>query len=119
MAYKDAVNWLANNPRHAAAGLLPLALGKPCQNREYARQALLLLVKLNQRETIEEIAQGYNQPDILAALATLFDSDPLEEHPAKSPHCPAFISSPYGADLGLKVTTCLCQMTLCATSAQC
>ncbi|HFN4668680.1 TPA: DUF4132 domain-containing protein [Escherichia coli] len=90
MAYKDAVNWLANNPRHAAAGLLPLALGKPCQNREYARQALLLLVKLNQRETIEEIAQGYNQPDILAALATLFDNDPLEDHPAKIAPLPGF-----------------------------
>ncbi|TBR68706.1 MULTISPECIES: WGR and DUF4132 domain-containing protein [unclassified Escherichia] len=90
MAYKDAVNWLANNPRHATAGLLPLALGKPCQNREYARQALLLLVKLNQRETIEEIAQGYNQPDVLAALATLFDSDPLEEYPAKIAPLPGF-----------------------------
>ncbi|HCT3242215.1 TPA: WGR and DUF4132 domain-containing protein [Escherichia coli] len=90
IAYKDAVNWLANNPRHAAAGLLPLALGKPCQNREYARQALLLLVKLNQRETIEEIARGYNQPDVLAALATLFDSDPLEEYPAKIAPLPGF-----------------------------
>lgn len=90
MAYKDAVNWLANNPRHAAAGLLPLALGKSCQNREYARQALRLLVKLNQRETIEEIAQGYNQPDVLAALATLFDSDPLEEYPAKIAPLPGF-----------------------------
>ncbi len=90
MGYKDAVNWLANNPRHAAAGLLPLALGKPCQNREYSRQALLLLVKLNQRETIEEIAQGYNQPDVLAALATLFDSDPLEEYPAKIAPLPGF-----------------------------
>ncbi|MCV5283895.1 hypothetical protein OFC15_33560, partial [Escherichia coli] len=46
--------------------------------RIFNKQALLLLVKLNQRETIEEIAQGYNQPDVLAALATLFDSDPLE-----------------------------------------
>ncbi|MBA8274828.1 DUF4132 domain-containing protein [Escherichia fergusonii] len=90
MAYKDAVNWLANNPRHAAAGLLPLALGKPCQNREYARQALRLLVKLNQRETIEKIAQGYNQPDVLDALATLFDSDPLEEYPAKIVPLPGF-----------------------------
>ncbi|RZN50696.1 DUF4132 domain-containing protein [Escherichia sp. E13S3] len=90
MAYKDAANWLANNPRHAAAGLLPLALGKSCQNREYARQALRLLVKLNQRETIEEIAQGYNQPDVLAALATLFDSDPLEEYPAKIAPLPGF-----------------------------
>ncbi|EGO7810898.1 DUF4132 domain-containing protein [Escherichia coli] len=90
MAYKDAVNWLANNLRHAAAGLLPLALGKPCQNREYARQALRLLVKLNQRETIEKIAQGYNQPDVLAALATLFDSDPLEEYPAKIAPLPGF-----------------------------
>ncbi|EGO4339241.1 WGR and DUF4132 domain-containing protein [Escherichia coli] len=94
IAYKDAVNWLANNPRHAAAGLLPLALGKPCQNREYARQALLLLVKLNQRETIEEIAQGYNQPDVLAALATLFDSDPLEEYPAKIAPLPGFYQFP-------------------------
>ncbi|WP_416534000.1 DUF4132 domain-containing protein [Escherichia coli] len=90
MAYKDAVNWLANNPRHATAGLLPLALGKPCQNREYARQALRLLVKLNQRETIEEIARRYNQPDVLAALATLFDSDPLEEYPAKIAPPPGF-----------------------------
>ncbi|HBE5854333.1 TPA: WGR and DUF4132 domain-containing protein [Escherichia coli] len=72
IAYKDAVNWLANNPR----------------------QALLLLVKLNQRETIEEIAQGYNQPDVLAALATLFDSDPLEEYPAKIAPLPGFYQFP-------------------------
>ena len=39
------LNWLANYPRHAAAGLLPLALGKP-ENREYARRALRLLVKI-------------------------------------------------------------------------
>lgn len=52
--------------------------------------ALRLLVNLNQRETIEEIAQGYNQPDVLAALATLFDSEPLEEYPAKIAPLPGF-----------------------------
>ncbi|HBJ1112942.1 TPA: WGR and DUF4132 domain-containing protein, partial [Escherichia coli] len=83
MSYEDARNWLTDYPRHAAAGLLPVALGKKGKDRDCARQALRLLVNLNQRETIEEIAQGYNQPDVLAALATLFDSDPLEECPAK------------------------------------
>ncbi|EFM2180366.1 WGR and DUF4132 domain-containing protein [Escherichia coli] len=83
MSAEDARKWLANFPRHAAAGLLPVALGKKGKDRDCARQALRLLVKLNQRETIEEIARGYNQPDVLAALATLFDSDPLEEYPAK------------------------------------
>ena len=83
MSYEDARNWLTDYPRHAAAGLLPMALGKKGKDRDCARQALRLLVNLNQRETIEEIAQGYNQPDVLAALATLFDSDPLEEYPAK------------------------------------
>ncbi|MBZ1489950.1 WGR and DUF4132 domain-containing protein [Escherichia coli] len=83
MYYEDARNWLTDYPRHAAAGLLPVALGKKGKDRDCARQALRLLVNLNQRETIEEIAQGYNQPDVLAALATLFDSDPLEEYPAK------------------------------------
>ncbi|EKY6587342.1 WGR and DUF4132 domain-containing protein [Escherichia coli] len=83
MSYEDARNWLTDYPRHAAAGLLPVALGKQGKDRDCARQALRLLVNLNQRETIEEIAQGYNQPDVLAALATLFDSDPLEEYPAK------------------------------------
>ncbi|HFR5713239.1 TPA: DUF4132 domain-containing protein [Escherichia coli] len=90
MSYDDARNWLTDYPRHAAAGLLPVALGKHCQNREYARQALRLLVNLNQRETIEEIAREYNQPDVLAALATLFDSDPLEEYPAKIAPLPGF-----------------------------
>lgn len=51
-------------------------------------------MKLNQRETIEEIAQGYNQPDVLAALATLFDSDPLEEYPAKIAPLPGFYQFP-------------------------
>ncbi|WP_089630533.1 DUF4132 domain-containing protein [Escherichia coli] len=83
MSYEDARNWLTDYPRHAAAGLLPVALGKKGKDRDCARHALRLLVNLNQRETIEEIAQGYNQPDVLAALATLFDSDPLEEYPAK------------------------------------
>lgn len=90
MSYEDARNWLTDYPRHAAAGLLPVALGKQGKDRDYARQALRLLVKLNQRETIEEIAQGYNQPDVLAALATLFDSDPLEEYPAKIAPLPGF-----------------------------
>ncbi len=40
----------------------------------------------------------------------MFDSDPLEEYPAKIAPPPGFFSSPYGADHGLKVTTCLCQM---------
>ncbi|MBB8526770.1 WGR and DUF4132 domain-containing protein [Escherichia coli] len=83
MSAEDARKWLANFPRHAAAGLLPVALGKKGKDRDCARQALRLLVNLNQRETIEEIARGYNQPDVLATLATLFDSDPLEEYPAK------------------------------------
>lgn len=52
--------------------------------------AFRLLVKLNQRETIEEIGRRYNQPDVLAALATLFDSDPLEEYPAKIAPLPGF-----------------------------
>ena len=47
-------------------------------------------MNLNQREKIEEIARGYNQPDVLAALATLFDSDPLEEYPAKIAPLPGF-----------------------------
>ena len=90
MSYEDARNWLTDYPRHAAAGLLPVALGKKGKDRDCARQALRLLVNLNQRETIEEIAQGYNQPDVLAALATLFDSAPLEEYPAKIAPLPGF-----------------------------
>ena len=90
MSYEDARNWLTDYPRHAAAGLLPVALGKKGKDRDCARQALRLLVKLNQRETIEEIARRYNQPDVLAALATLFDSDPLEEYPAKIAPLPGF-----------------------------
>lgn len=90
MSYEDARNWLTDYPRHATAGLLPVALGKQGKDRDCARQALRLLVKLNQRETIEEIAQGYNQPDVLAALATLFDCDPLEEYPAKIAPLPGF-----------------------------
>ncbi|EJR8105535.1 WGR and DUF4132 domain-containing protein [Escherichia coli] len=90
MSAEDARKWLANFPRHAAAGLLPVALGKKGKDRDCARQALRLLVNLNQRETIEEIARGYNQPDVLAALATLFDSDPLEEYPAKIAPLPGF-----------------------------
>ncbi|EFG0981381.1 WGR and DUF4132 domain-containing protein [Escherichia coli] len=90
MSAEDARKWLVNFPRHATAGLLPVALGKQGKDRDCARQALRLLVKLNQRETIEEIAQWYNQPDVLAALATLFDSDPLEEYPAKIAPLPGF-----------------------------
>ncbi|MCI5243106.1 DUF4132 domain-containing protein [Escherichia coli] len=56
MSAEDARKWLANFPRHAAAGLLPVALGKKGKDRDCARQALRLLVNLNQRETIEEIA---------------------------------------------------------------
>ncbi|HEI2544784.1 TPA: WGR and DUF4132 domain-containing protein [Escherichia coli] len=90
MSAEDSRKWLVKFPRHAAAGLLPVALGKQGKDRDCARQALRLLVKLNQRETIEEIAQGYNQPDVLAALKTLFDSDPLEEYPAKIAPLPGF-----------------------------
>ncbi|UMX92615.1 hypothetical protein MJ581_12175 [Escherichia coli] len=119
MAYKDAVNWLANNPRHATAGLLPLALGKPVPKSGICPPGTRLLVKLNQRETIEEIARRYNQPDVLAALATLFDSDPLEEYPAKIAPPPGFYQFTYGADHGLKVTTRLCQDDAKCAQAQC
>ncbi|WDB53515.1 WGR and DUF4132 domain-containing protein [Escherichia albertii] len=90
MSFEDAQNWLTDYPRHAAAGLLPVALGKPGKNRDCARQALRLLVNLNLRTTIEEIAREYNQPDVLSALATLFDSDPLAEYPSKIAPLPGF-----------------------------
>ncbi|MEZ7213176.1 DUF4132 domain-containing protein [Klebsiella spallanzanii] len=87
---EDARSWLLEYPEHAIAGLLPAALGKACKDRDDAQQALRLLADNNHRSLITQIAQRYQQPEIIAALGAFLDVGDFHDFPAKIQPLPDF-----------------------------
>lgn len=87
---EDARSWLLEYPEHTIAGLLPAALGKACKDRDDAQQALRLLADNNHRSLITQIAQRYQQPEIIAALGAFLDVRDLHDFPAKIQPLPEF-----------------------------
>ncbi|HEI8762718.1 TPA: WGR and DUF4132 domain-containing protein [Klebsiella oxytoca] len=87
---EDARNWLLEYPEHAIAGLLPAALGKACKDRDDAQQALRLLAENNHRSLITQIAQRYQQPEIIAALGAFLDAGDFHDFPTKIQPLPEF-----------------------------
>lgn len=87
---KEARKWLLSYPEHAIVGLLPAALGKVGEAQESARLAIRLLVENGHQPLVEEIAQRYQQPEVVQAVSALLALDPLDNHPIKIPALPAF-----------------------------
>lgn len=81
----DVHAWLQRFPDHAAAGLLPLALGDSANAGE-ARSALrALLSQGDARATaaVRRAAARYGSAEVTAATEALLDQDPVQDFPAK------------------------------------
>ncbi len=88
---RDAAReWLLAYPEHAITGLLPAAFGKSGEAQDSARQAMRLLVDNGHQPLLEQVAQRYNQPEVMEAVNALLSLDPLDNHPTKIPALPAF-----------------------------
>jgi hypothetical protein len=84
---EDARIWLRRHPDHAAAGLIPLALGDDAKRAKAAEEALASLVRAGLGEAVREVAARYGD-EVGAALEPVLDSDPLEDFPSRRPKMP-------------------------------
>ncbi|MFK8004316.1 MAG: WGR and DUF4132 domain-containing protein [Polyangiales bacterium] len=86
-ARAHARRWMNRFPKHAAAGLLPLALsGESAKVREAACSALRFLGASHRKEVLAFATLYDNAKDgeeTLAAATTLLDTDPLDIFPSK------------------------------------
>lgn len=76
-------DWLRRFPAHAAAGLLPAALGEPGDAREQARAALRSLASVGQGAAVLDAARRYARADLMAAAEALLAEDPLQDFPSR------------------------------------
>ncbi|WP_224363167.1 WGR and DUF4132 domain-containing protein [Hyalangium versicolor] len=83
--------WLLRHPQHAAAGLLPVALGKPCKAKDAACAALRLLAASGHEATVLDLA-GRVSPRVREAIAQVLAFDPLQLFPQDRPTLPDFFS---------------------------
>jgi predicted DNA-binding WGR domain protein len=87
-----ARSWLLRHPQHAAAGLLPVALGKAGKSKNAACAALCLLATSGHEATVLDMA-GRVSPQVREATArVLAFFDPLQLFPQKPPKLPTFFS---------------------------
>ena len=86
----DAKDWLLKYPEHAITGLIPAALGNKGEIQDHARVALRMLASNGHEALIHQIAERYEQPDILSAIKNLLDIDPLDNFPTKRKQLPDF-----------------------------
>ncbi|MFV0680640.1 DUF4132 domain-containing protein [Ottowia sp.] len=78
-----ARGWLRRFPDHAAAGLLPAALGQADAARQEARAALRALAAMDGAQAIRRAAQRYDNRTVQAAAEALLAEDPLHDYPAR------------------------------------
>lgn len=79
--------WFLRHPDHAAAGLLPLALGKPGKVRDHAELALRFLAQSGQEKVILDVAE---QSDVKREAKLILDASLLDRFPAKLPKLPPY-----------------------------
>ena len=78
-----ARQWLVRFAPHAAAGLLPAALGAEGEARQQARAALRAMAALGQAEALRAIARRHDDPAVAAAVDALLAEDPLRDFPSR------------------------------------
>ena len=83
-------HWLLAWPEHAAAALLPAALGPDGADQVDASQALRFLASRGQRDLLAQVAARHSQPEVLDALNAMLDQDPLDLYPPKLAKLPEF-----------------------------
>ena len=82
--------WLLAWPEHAAAGLLPAALGPDGADQVDASLALRFLASRGQRDLLTQVAARHSQPEVLDALNAMLNQDPLDLYPVKQAKLPEF-----------------------------
>jgi hypothetical protein len=88
----EARRWLLRHPDHAAAGLVPPALGPAGKARAAAEAGLRWLKTNGQSEAITRSANRHG-PEVSAALAERLDGDPLQAYPTRLPRLPTFFEA--------------------------
>ena len=83
--------WLLRHPEHAAAGLLPAALGKQGKLKEAACAALRLLATHGHEATVLGVARRVS-PQVREAATQVLAFDPLQLFPQKLPKLPGFFA---------------------------
>jgi predicted DNA-binding WGR domain protein len=81
--------WLARFPEHAAAGLIPAAVGAPGKVRDAAGAALRYIASRGHEGVVRDVAARYGG-ECPAAVEDVLAYDPLFDLPAKLPKLPAF-----------------------------
>lgn len=84
-----ALRWLRLHAEHAAAALIPPAVGPAGEERDAASAALQLLAGQGRRETVLEVAARYGE-EALGAVREVLDGEPLARFPRKLPQMPGF-----------------------------
>ncbi|PQM44686.1 hypothetical protein C1Y40_05153 [Mycobacterium talmoniae] len=87
---EPAIDWLRAHPEHAAAGLIPAAIGGPGEARDNAEAALRFLAADGSRELVLGTAAQYDREDVTAAVTAMLDEDPTGLFPTKRAKLPAF-----------------------------
>lgn len=86
-ARQAAFAWARRFPRHAAAGLIPIALGKAGTPRDRATLLLTAIARAGKGDVVLEEARHHG-PEAEAAIGALLERDPLELVPTKIPKLP-------------------------------
>ncbi|NOU33341.1 MAG: DUF4132 domain-containing protein, partial [Polyangiaceae bacterium] len=87
-----ARGWLLRFPEHAAAGLVPLALGRDKKARSAAERALRWMSQNGKGTVVLAVADRYGEP-ARAGVDALLAFDPLDDVPAKLPKPPAWLDA--------------------------
>ncbi|MFO0714812.1 MAG: DUF4132 domain-containing protein [Sandaracinus sp.] len=91
LGYKSAraaaFGWVRRFPRHAASGLVPIAVGEVGTPRERATLLLTAIARNGHRDVVLEEARHHGD-DVADAAQAILDRDPIELVPAKLPKMP-------------------------------
>ncbi len=117
---KPALAWLVRHAADAATLLTPDAVGPAGPQRDHAAAALRGLARSTSRDAVLDNAAHYG-PDVVVALTTVIDLDPLEALPKRIPKTPVWADVPtlpsiFVADRSevLPVTAVANILTMCA-----
>ena len=87
---KEGQRWLLAHPDHAAAGLIPVALGKLGKDRDVAERALRFLDGRGHGELIRGHAASVGH-EVQTAIDAVLALDPLSLFPTKRPKLPDWL----------------------------
>ncbi|MBN8609033.1 MAG: DUF4132 domain-containing protein [Deltaproteobacteria bacterium] len=111
----SAYAWVRRFPRHAAAGLIPIVLGKSGTDRDRASLLVAALAHAGQRDVALEEAAHHGE-EVRAAFQALLDRDPLDLVPSKIAKLPDNLENVTrpklkdGRVITRDATTVLCEM---------